>query len=228
MPTCRHDTHELAWASEGTATLTIEGIPWVVSPECAVWIPKGVPHKVPVLRKAIVFPLWFEDDAPAPDWEATTAVWVSQELRSQLMRYIQSRFGSGETESAERDTLLGMLPSHAQHEPQLPTPSDPRAAFVAERLLADPSDARSIEEWAKEVGTSSKTLQRAFTSTTGLNFVEWRMRARLRASLPLLAQGVPVSQIAERVGYSSAPGFITAFRRQFGHTPTAHGQPAEA
>ncbi|MFT4298835.1 MAG: AraC family transcriptional regulator [Aeromicrobium sp.] len=226
MPTCRHETHELAWASEGTATLRIDGIPWVVSPESAVWIPLGVPHKVPVLRKAIVFPLWFTDDAPVPDWTTTTAVWVSADLRSQLMRYIQSTFGQGTSASIERDRLLAMLPAHAQHEPQLPMPGDPRASFVAERLLADPADGRSIEDWAREIGTSSKTLQRAFVSTTGLNFVEWRVRARLNAALPMLAQGVAVSRIAEQVGYSSATGFIAAFRRQFGHPPTAHGHVA--
>ncbi|MFT4124583.1 MAG: AraC family transcriptional regulator [Microbacteriaceae bacterium] len=224
MTTFRHDTNELAWASEGTATLTVAGVPWTISPEHAVWVPAGVAHKVPSTRTAILFPLQFDLSAPGPQWREATAVWVGPELRSQLMRYIQSTFGEGRDRKSERDVLLGMLPGHGSTEPPLPMPTDPRARFVGERLLADPADARSIEQWASEVDASGKTLQRAFVATTGLNFAEWRVRARLDAALPLLAQGVPVSEIAGRVGYTTATGFIAAFRRQFGHPPTAHGQ----
>ncbi|MFT4232029.1 MAG: AraC family transcriptional regulator [Leucobacter sp.] len=223
MPTYRHDTDELAWSSEGTASIIVAGSPWTVSPEQAVWIPAGVSHKVPSTRKAILFPLHFDTSAPGPAWIDPTSLWVGPELRSQLMRYIQSTFGEGGQTERERDTLLAMLPAHRQSEAFIPIPSDPRANYVAQRLMENPSDQRGIEDWAGKVGTSGKTLQRAFIASTGMNFAEWRLRARLSASLHMLAQGMPIGEIAERVGYSSASGFTTAFRRHFGHAPSEHG-----
>jgi hypothetical protein len=41
-------------------------------------------------------------------------------------------------------------------------PTEQRAARVAARLLAYPSDRRSLAEWGGEVGTSGRTLSRAF------------------------------------------------------------------
>lgn len=55
-----------------------------------------------------------------------------------------------------------------------------------------------------------------------MTFTDWRTQVRLRASLPLLADGLPVAGVARRVGYASLNGFVDAFRRHFGHTPAAH------
>ncbi|MFI9848449.1 helix-turn-helix domain-containing protein [Nonomuraea sp. NPDC051941] len=43
--------------------------------------------------------------------------------------------------------------------------------------------------------------------------------ARLRAALPLLAEGQPVSRVAHSVGYATASAFLAAFRRTVGTTP---------
>ena len=53
-------------------------------------------------------------------------------------------------------------------------PSDERARDVAEALLADPADPRTLHDWGHAVGASSRTLARAFLSDTGLSFGRWR------------------------------------------------------
>ncbi|MGB9112644.1 MAG: helix-turn-helix domain-containing protein, partial [Acidimicrobiales bacterium] len=53
----------------------------------------------------------------------------------------------------------------------------------------------------------------------GVTFGRWRTLARLQAAAPALAAGVPVSQVAMRVGYLTSSAFIAAFRRETGSTP---------
>jgi AraC-like DNA-binding protein len=54
-----------------------------------------------------------------------------------------------------------------------------------------------------------------------MTFSRWRASARMRAALPLLAAGRPVSQVASEVGYDTASAFVAAFRRVTGTTPGA-------
>ncbi|MFJ4689129.1 helix-turn-helix domain-containing protein, partial [Streptomyces sp. NPDC088789] len=51
------------------------------------------------------------------------------------------------------------------------------------------------------------------------NFDRWRTHLRLRAALPLLAEGQPVSRVAHTVGYATSSAFLAAFRRTVGTSP---------
>ncbi len=98
-------------------------------------------------------------------------------------------------------------------------PSDPRALAVARALAADPADGRALADWGAEAGAGSRTLARLFVAETGLAFGQWRERLRMRAAMPLLAQGLTAEAVAGRVGYGSASSFVAAFRRITGITP---------
>nr|WP_281387116.1 helix-turn-helix transcriptional regulator [Jiangella mangrovi] len=101
-------------------------------------------------------------------------------------------------------------------------PVDAPARALAEAIVAQPADGRGLREWATALHVSEKTLRRAFLAETGMTFTDWRTRVRLRASLPLLADQLPVAAVAARVGYRSANGYIGAFRRHFGRTPGSY------
>lgn len=84
---------------------------------------------------------------------------------------------------------------------------------------------RTLAEWGHTIGTSERTLARAFVAETGIPFGRWRTLLRLQAALPLLAAGDPVSRVAHRVGYETASAFVAAFRRETGITPAAYFAP---
>jgi methylphosphotriester-DNA--protein-cysteine methyltransferase len=66
---------------------------------------------------------------------------------------------------------------------------DERVCAVADSLWADPADPRSLDAHAWAVGVSRRTLTRLFVHDTGMSFDRWRTHMRLRAALPLLAEG---------------------------------------
>jgi AraC-like DNA-binding protein len=52
-----------------------------------------------------------------------------------------------------------------------------------------------------------------------MSLVQWRIVARMKRALELLAQGDNVNRVAQRLGYDSVSTFISAFSAQFGMTP---------
>ena len=96
------------------------------------------------------------------------------------------------------------------------------ARRVAEALRRDPSDKRTLAEWALIVNASERTLAREFTKDTGMSFGRWRTAIRLQAALPMLAAGDAVGRVAARVGYERPSAFVAAFRRELGVTPAAY------
>jgi AraC-like DNA-binding protein len=111
---------------------------------------------------------------------------------------------------------IRMAPRQPLH---LPMPRDPRALRVAERLLAQPGLADTLEELARWAGLSERTARRVFHAETGMHFSQWRQQMRLTRAMERLARGEPVSEVADAVGYASPSNFIAMFRRAFGLSP---------
>lgn len=75
---------------------------------------------------------------------------------------------------------------------------------------------------AAAAAASRRTLERLFLEQTGLPVGRWRQRARLVAALRLLADGVPVTTVAHRVGYSTPNAFGAMFRAELGTSPARY------
>jgi len=109
----------------------------------------------------------------------------------------------------------------AERQFALELPGDPRIDAIARALLDDPADDRGLREWAALLGTSERTITRAFRGATGLSFAQWRQALRVHEALALLSAGAGVRGVSERLGYSQPSTFIAAFRRVMNVTPGA-------
>jgi AraC-like DNA-binding protein len=214
-----HPAHQLAWTNSSVLEVeTAEGV-WVLPPTRALWLPAGVPHETRATGPTVLRGIYLDPDRYLVDWSAPTPVAVGP-LLAALLLYLE-----GELDAAARERAETLLPDLL--EPvravtiDLPMPSDPRARDVAEALLADPADPRALTRFGRDVGASARTLSRGFADGTGMTFSRWRASARMRAALPLLAAGRPVSQVASEVGYDTVSAFVAAFRRVTGTTPGA-------
>lgn len=211
-----HDAAQIVHAARGVMRVAAGGSYWVIPPGRGLWVPAGVSHGflcVTAVSVRTVYLAGGPDDLPGK-----SGVWQI----SDLMREVIIRLADG-AGAREAPHLIALLVHEIDRREVLPLhiekPQDPRAGRVADAVIANPADTRSLEAWARHAGAAPRTLKRLFQSETGLAFGQWRRQVRLIAALEQLALGVPVTQVALAVGYESTSAFIEMFRAQLGTTP---------
>lgn len=217
----RHARAQLVYAASGVMTVTTDGGAWVVPPERAVWMPAGVTHAIDCAGSLAMRTLYVRSDAAPDPPGGCRVVNVSPLLRELILHAVAmpalyDEAGPDGRVAAVILDQLRALPAAPLH---LAMPSDRRLRRVAEALLADPADGRSLDQWAALAGISARSLARHFLQETGQSFGAWRQQARLLTALAWLAEGRSVTATALDLGYESPSAFIAMFRRAFGTTP---------
>jgi AraC-like DNA-binding protein len=213
-----HHEHQLAWSPEGVLVVRTHAGSYVLPPARALWIPAGTLHETRASGAAVLRSVYVRTKDCPIAWEGPTPVAVSALLR-ELIPHLEDDSLSSEQRLRAEAVLFDLLAPLAVATIDIRLPVDERACRVAEALLADPRDGRTLHAWGRQVGASSRTLARAFLSETGLSFGRWRTLARLQAALLQLAEGCPVGLVASRVGYRTPSAFVAAFRAHTGVTP---------
>ncbi len=216
-----HDDHQLAWASTGVLTVLTDSATWVLPPTRALWIPAGLRHEVRAAGPATMRPLYVRPDRWSIHWDRPTAV-TARPLLADMIAYLYDESLDPPQRARAEAFLADLLEPVDVTTIEIRMPCDERAERVAAGIVSDPADGRTLSAWGRQVGASSRTLARLFVIETGLSFARWRTLARLRAALPALAAGRPVSTVASQVGYDSSSAFVAAFRRETGLTPGAY------
>ncbi len=193
---------------------------WVVPPARAVWLPASVAHRIHADGRLSLRSVFFPPGVVASLPRRCCVVGVPPLLRELVIELV-SRPPSdpGPTRTRIAALLVDLLAELAQEPLILPMPRDSRARRLAQLLAAHPGDRRSLEEWARHVGASPRTLQRSFRAESGMGFRQWRQQLRLHRALVLLAARSPVTQVALQVGYESPSAFVAMFRKALGTTP---------
>jgi AraC-like DNA-binding protein len=219
-----HAEAQLLFASRGVMQVTTPKGRWLVPPRRAVWVPPRLEHAVDMLtdlemRSVYIAPGWLASHPEQPRLGREFVVAVGTLLRELVL----AMFAHGT--DPRRIDLLARLALFELAEAEdgatfMPMPSDRRARRVAEQVLADPAGVRDLDDLARAAGASQRTITRLFPAETDLTFKEWRQRARILASVEMLDSArAPVSQVAARLGFSSATAFCHAFRQVLGMTP---------
>ena len=220
-----HARGQLFASLRGLISVGLDDGLWIVPAIHAVWMPPHQPHSV---RSHGPFHGWgaYVAEAACADLpQKACTVRISGLLREAVLRAASWPMGPLDAASARIAAVVLDEIRSAPVEPfGLPLPRDARLQRIGAALIADPADARDLEQWAALVAMSARTLSRRFVGETGFTFTAWRQRARLMRSLEMLADDVPVKSIALELGYSTASVFISLFRRTFGQTPAVYRQ----
>lgn len=215
-----HDQHQLIWARSGVLGVRIHDTQWVLPTSRALWVPAGVPHRTGASTVAeMMSPFLLPERCNVP-WKEPTPI-VVDELLGSLIKYLADDLQSKPRERAERVVLDILQPATARPI-RIPMPDDDRARAVADIVMRDPGDRRTLDALARSVGSSRRTVTRLFAAETDMPFHAWRAQVRVHASVALLASGYSVSRTAFAVGYSTPGTFTAAFRRVLGTTPSEY------
>ncbi|MDO5532505.1 helix-turn-helix transcriptional regulator [Sutterella sp.] len=215
-----HEDSQLLYAASGVMLVMSEGVPRILAPFQALWIPAGVPHSITFLSdtqmRNLYFPVERSRAAGLPDRIRTLAV---TPLVRELMAALFSRAFPAETLDLMSTLTLRLVAESPELGTALAMPRDPAMARVLTGILHDRVWERPVGEVAAALHLTPKTFSRHFQRELGMSYRDWLVRARLSVSLDALARGLSVKAAAAGAGYSDAVTYGTAFRRLFGMTP---------
>jgi AraC-like DNA-binding protein/quercetin dioxygenase-like cupin family protein len=221
IPFHQHARSQLLYASSGVMTVTTSNGIWVVPPFRAVWIPSLVEHQISCSGRLSMRTLYIKPKIAPHLLQECCVVSVPPVLR-ELILYATTLPHLYKPESLEErimNLILDLVQTLEVAPLDLPIPRDDRLQKIFRGLSKNPEDNRTLEDWGKTVGATSRTLARLFRSETGMSFTQWRQQLRILEGLRRLAREEPVTTVALDLGYDSPSAFIAMFRKALGTTP---------
>ena len=221
-PRHHHERAQLLYAASGVMSVVTDRASFVVPPQRAIWMPAGVDHEV-TCRSAVSIRTLYVDAADDLRRDCRV-IEVSELLRALILETMAL---PREYDRAGRDGRIVQLLLDSIETPSptnlcAPMPREPRLLRVCQALIADPTRADSLDDWAARACMSRRTFTRLFREQTGMSLAEWRQHVRLLEAMARLACGQPVTTTAFDVGYESPSAFTAAFQRAFGVPPSRY------
>ena len=223
-PQHSHARGQLLALTRGLVIVEAAGGRWMFPSQRCAWIPPECLHKARSVGSAAGAMLYFSAEL-SQGLPSEPRVLGSSELLFEIVNRILEWDRPHSIGHPERRLLAVLQDEIRRPEEQvlrLPLPRQAKLAKVVRTVLQNVADARTLDEWAKDAGMARRTFMRAFSREMCMPFGRWRQHARLFASLEMLAQGMPITDVAIAVGYSSVSAFNEVFRAALGTTPQAY------
>jgi AraC-like DNA-binding protein len=216
-----HDWHQLIYASRGVMSVNTTSGSWVVPSRRAVWVPAGMEHEVELSASTAVRTLYLRKGLSDLLPDDCCVINVSPLLRELILKATEIGLLNRTLPAHKHliDVVLDQFHALPTVPLKLPMPADGRALRVAELVRESPGDTRPLDELARSIGASKRTIERLFLTETEMTFGRWRQQLRMLHALRLLAAGESVTFAALEVGYDSTSAFIAAFKNTVGTTP---------
>jgi AraC-like DNA-binding protein len=216
-----HEYGQLFCLESGLSIVETSAGSWLFPPRRCGWIPAGHPHSIRsggLVRGWLLF-------LATPLCKALPKRPLVLSL-SPLLEHLVLRIASWQKApppEPPRKRLLEVLVDEiqmAQEQPlHLPMPADSRLKQLVEEMAKDLETDRPLDEWARWLGMSERSLQRDFQREVGMTIGQWRQQLRILAALGKLTEGLSVTDTCFAVGYNNVSAFIKAFKRTVGLTP---------
>ncbi|MED5611030.1 helix-turn-helix transcriptional regulator [Pseudomonas sp. JH-2] len=219
-----HRKAQLIYSVRGILNCEVDRGVWIVPPQCAIWIPGDMPHSTRGSGETECYCLFVEPDAIEGLPTQCCTLSVSPLLRELLLK--ATGFEQLYAENGPEARLIAVLLDELRNAPiehlHLPMPQNQRLRQLAQMLLADPSSKTSMAKWAKCIGMSERSMSRLLMQEVGMSFGRWRRQLHIILSLRRLTNGESVQAVALDLGYESASGFVTMFRKAMGKPPARY------
>ncbi|ATQ68991.1 MULTISPECIES: AraC family transcriptional regulator [Methylosinus] len=216
-----HEKAQLLYTVRGIINCEVDDGVWIVPPQCAVWIPGGLPHTVFGSSDVECCCIFIDPRAAENLPLECCTIAVSSLLRQLLIRATElpEAYSVEGRDGRLVSVLLDELAASPVEDLRFPVPADPRLKKLAELLLSDPADCATLAEWASRIALSERSLSRMLKDEIGMSFGRWRRQLHVILAIQRLTAGEAVQTIALDLGYESASSFVTMFRKALGKPP---------
>lgn len=223
-PRHHHRKAQLLFTVRGIINCEVEDAVWIVPPQCAVWIPGGLPHAVFGSGEVECISLFIEAPETANLPNQCCTITVSSFFRALLMRAneLPERYDVDGPDGRIVSVIFDELAAAPVEDLRLPIPGDPRLKRLADLLIAAPADHATVAEWAARIAVSERSLSRLLAEQVGMSFGRWRRQLHVVLALRRLSAGETVQAVAMDLGYESASSFVTMFRKMVGKPPSRY------
>lgn len=152
-----------------------------------------------------------EDQSPLSGSAAADPLWIEVTALQLIADALEAAFARhGLAAPSGKRRREGTEADHAERVEAVKT-------YLARRM----SERVTLDDMARDVGTSPFHLARLFRRRTGATVHRYLTHLRLRASLERLADGAnDLTTLALELGFSSHSHFTDSFRREFGCAPS--------
>lgn len=220
-----HRRGQLLHATEGVMLIRAATGSWIVPPGCAVWVPPQASHEIhmacgPVAMRTV----FVEPGLRAGLWEDCRVIQVTPLLRELVLEAMDlpTDYPLGGREERVMQLILDEMERAHLLALHVPMPRHAALAGCCRAFVDDPAQEATLAGWGLRLHMHPRTLARLFQRETGMNFGAWCRQARLLLSLPRLAAGASVLEVALSHGYDSPSAFAAVFRRSFGAPPSTY------
>ncbi|WP_319772204.1 helix-turn-helix transcriptional regulator [Breoghania sp.] len=223
-PRHHHQKAQLLFTVRGIINCEVEEAVWIVPPQCAVWIPGGVPHTVFGSGEVECISLFIEPLGSANLPKQCCTITVSSLFRHLLMRAnaLPELYDVDGPDGRIVSVIFDELAVAPVEDLRLPIPSDPRLKKLTDLLIAAPADQATVAQWASRIALSERSLNRLLAEEVGMSFGRWRRQLHVVLALRHLSAGQTVQAVAMDLGYESASSFVTMFRKMVGKPPSRY------
>jgi AraC-like DNA-binding protein len=219
-----HDRDQLVYASRGVMTVRTRDGTWVVPPHRAVWIPAKIPHTIAMSGLVAMRTLYLKPRLAKRLPRDCCVINISALLKELILHActVRALKNTVKWQANLIAVILHQLEAAPTIPLQLPHLTDPRLVHIAEMLMKDPRDNRTLAELCRATGAGKRSVERLFQQEVGMTFGKWRQQVRLMQGMRLLAEGAKVTHAALESGYSTPSSFISMFRKALGTTPSSY------
>ncbi|MEZ5656848.1 MAG: helix-turn-helix transcriptional regulator [Sphingobium sp.] len=225
LPMHKHRKGQLVVAAQGSIMCrTHDGIR-IVPSNGAVWVPGGIPHIVSISDNGRSYCVFIDPDiAPLPKSCATFS--ISPMLREMIFHLanLPPLYPSGGPTNRLAHVILDELAQMKEEPLHFPVSNHPKIQHIANTLVDNPDDRRTVREWGQTVAMSERTLARLIVKHTGMTFGRWRQQLHIVIAVQRLSLGDTVQVISQELGYDSPSAFTAMFKKYMGQPPRRYLQ----
>lgn len=221
-PQHEHAWGEFIYAFNGVMEVNIDQINYITPPPYGIWLPPNLHHSG-LNRTSVSHATLYVHESLCQNLPKRAGILLTSPLVSAVLQHLKLH-PMLDDNNPEYLRLLQVLHDQLHHAEliasYLPHTTHPQLKKILDSLHQNPADNSTLDEFAKQINMTERTLARLSLKELSMSLNEWRQRLRVMKAMSMLnQQGKSIERIAFDLGYANASAFISMFKRWMDITP---------